>query len=78
MKKITIKSFGIIAEKMGSQQLEVQSFQDIASLKFWLESAYPELQHLNYSMALNRKLVHGNIIFTEDSELALLPPYSGG
>ncbi|MBK9106873.1 MAG: molybdopterin synthase sulfur carrier subunit [Saprospiraceae bacterium] len=78
MSKIKIQAFGIVAEKMGLQQTMLSDLDDTDALKVKLESEFPDLKLVRYAIAYNRKLIHENIAFTGDCEIALLPPYSGG
>lgn len=78
MHTITVKAFGIVAEKMGVQQLVVNQFLDVQSFKDWLETEYPSVKQLSYTISLDHQLLHENIVFAKDGEIALLPPYSGG
>lgn len=74
--QITVVAFGQIAEFMGEQfTIDVP---DIAALRRVLESQYPQLAVIKYAIALNKKVVTSNADFSENDEVALMPPYSGG
>ncbi|MBS1949105.1 MAG: MoaD/ThiS family protein [Bacteroidetes bacterium] len=77
-KDIKIIAFGIIAEKIGGRELVCNGISDTGALRQWLANKYPGLNGLKFSIAVNRKLVHENCTFDNESEIALLPPFSGG
>ena len=73
---IKIIAFGQISEIMG-KEISVEA-TDVVSLKIALQNKYPPLAEKKYVVAVNRKLVNGNINFTANDTVALMPPYSGG
>ena len=75
--KINILIFGQLCELLGSN-LVVNNIADTNGLTALLNKKYPELINSKYAMAVNKKLVTENIILTDDSTVALLPPFSGG
>ena len=75
--KINILIFGQLCELLGSN-LVVNNITDTNSLTALLNKKYPELINSKYAMAVDKKLVTENIILTDDSTVALLPPFSGG
>ncbi len=76
--QITILAFGKVAEKLGSEQLKASGFEDTDSLLRWLHDRYPALKEVDFSLAVDRKLVAGNTGLGMMCEVALLPPFSGG
>jgi len=44
----------------------------------YLLTAYPQLQTMEFTLAVNKQLIHGNTALKDDDTLALLPPFSGG
>lgn len=75
---IYIKTFGILAEKIGSQDLQVDQITDTDSLRAYLTDKYPELSTLKFTIAVDKKQVKENKELHQNSEVALLPPFSGG
>lgn len=78
MEKLTVKAFGMIAEKLPDQEFQYPPKQDTEELLNSLYTEYPELKNLDFSMAVNRQLVHHKTPLKGNEEIALLPPFSGG
>ncbi len=76
--KITVKAFGMIAEKFGSGQIELTGISTIEELRKALFDQFPELKNMKFSIAINKQLASGNASIPDGSEIALLPPFSGG
>ena len=75
---ITIKYFGMLAELTAQQEEQVStSANTISSLLEELINKYPELQHKDFQVAQNQKLVPTTEKLVA-GELALLPPFAGG
>ncbi len=77
-KTIRVLAFGIVAEKAGVSLITAEGITDITSLQQWLHQQFPLLKEINYSIAADRKIVTGNADLKECTEIALLPPFSGG
>lgn len=77
-KSIKILAFGIVAEKIGKGDFFCTGISDIDTLRQWLANEFPQLKGIKFSIAVNRKLAHENCKFDNNSEIALLPPFSGG
>ncbi len=78
IKTISIVAFGVTAEKMKTSSVSAENMDDVDALKIWLSNTYPELNDLQISIAVNKKIVHYNIMLNDGDEVALLPPFSGG
>ncbi|MBX7206061.1 MAG: MoaD/ThiS family protein [Chitinophagales bacterium] len=78
IKTISIVAFGVAAEKMKTNSVRAENLDDVDALKIWLSNAYPELDELKISIAVNKKIVHENMLLHDGDEVALLPPFSGG
>lgn len=76
--KIKITAFGYLAEKIGKDRFETEEAKDVFSLREKMEKEYPVLKELEYKIAVNQELVHGNAVIEEGSEIVLLPPFAGG
>jgi molybdopterin converting factor small subunit len=70
--------FGQLKDIAGSSQVTIAGTANTDGLKKALTLKYPELAKAKYVIAVNRKIVLGNIDLDEKSEIALLPPFSGG
>jgi sulfur-carrier protein len=71
-------AFGMIAEKIQKKEMVLDGIPNTDVLIGFLHQQYPELQHLKFSIAINKKQAIGNTMIPIGSEVALLPPFSGG
>jgi molybdopterin synthase sulfur carrier subunit len=76
--KIKVLAFGMLAEKIQTQSLELEGIPTTDVLKGYLYQQYPELKEVKFSIAVNRKQVTTNTPIPNEAEIALLPPFSGG
>jgi molybdopterin converting factor small subunit len=74
---VNIIIFGRLTDITGSS-LALENIADTNSLVKELHIRYPALADAKYVIAVNKKIVNENITLTENSEVALLPPFSGG
>ena len=74
----SIKTFGILTEKLSLSQFEFPFFKDTESLLKALKTNYPILQEMNFSIAVEKRIIQGNTTLNGNEEIALLPPFSGG
>ena len=75
---IHLKAFGMLAEKMGTDSLEIENPGSSEELKQQLLAQFPELKDMTFRMALDRKLLQADTDISQGQEIALLPPFSGG
>lgn len=75
---IHVKLFGMLIEKVGKGQIVVPHMKDVDSLKVYIHDEYDVLADCIYILAVNKKVVRGNIPLHVSDEIALLPPFSGG
>lgn len=75
---VKVLAFGIVAEKISLSEIYLENVSDLHTLKDALSLRFPELANIKYSVSINRKLVYQNAPIDSDSEVALLPPFSGG
>jgi molybdopterin converting factor small subunit len=76
--RIHLKAFGMLAEKMGTDSLEIENPGSSELLKQQLLAQFPELKDMTFRMALDRKLLQADTDISQGQEIALLPPFSGG
>lgn len=76
--KITVLLFGQLAETIGSKELQMDGYADSVSLMTALHQKYPLLAQSKYVVAVNQQMIAGNTNLTDNSVVALLPPFSGG
>ena len=74
----TVKTFGILAQKLNQQELELPFCRDTEELKEKIFQLYPNLEDFKFSLAVDKKLVQEPQPLTGNEEIALLPPFSGG
>lgn len=75
---IHIKAFGMVAEKIGTDSLEMENPGSSEALKKRLIDRFPELKTIKFSLALDKKMIQTDAELTSGAEIALLPPFSGG
>lgn len=78
---VTIRYFGLITD-ITSRKEEV-FFSDDASLKTEtlvsiLSKKYADLSNSSFVVAVNKKIVIGNLELNNNDTIALLPPFAGG
>ena len=78
METLTVKAFGMVAEKLPEQDFLFPAQQDTEALLENLYHEYPALKDLKFSLAVDRKLVNDKTALQGGEEIALLPPFSGG
>ena len=76
--EIEIISFGKIAEFIENQKILVEGIADTDAFDTFLQKKFPQLQHIKYRLALNKKLVQENTKFGDKAIIAIMPPFSGG
>jgi sulfur-carrier protein len=76
--ELNILVFGQLADITGKGSITVPMVQDTHALRELLLQQYPELSGMSYVIAIDKKLVNGNTALSPASNIALLPPFSGG
>ncbi len=74
--KITL--FGQLADIAGTSGLVVDTVQDTDALVHAVDRRYPALAGARYKIAVDKKAISANTVINENSDLAFLPPFSGG
>lgn len=78
---VTIKYFGLIAD-ITSRKEEVFSSDDAMlnaeTLVSILSKKYADLSNSSFVVAVNKKIVIGNLELNNNDTIALLPPFAGG
>jgi len=70
--------FGQLKDIIGQSHLDVHDTADTDILRIKLQEQYPKLRQASFVISVNRKIVHSKTDLTNGSEVALLPPFSGG
>ncbi|OYU96186.1 MAG: molybdopterin synthase sulfur carrier subunit [Bacteroidetes bacterium B1(2017)] len=76
--KVKILAFGQIAEITKNHTWIMDAPKTSADLVNQLETDFPELKELSYAISINKRIIHEPCLLQEMSEIALLPPFSGG
>ena len=76
--EVKILAFGKIADITGQKELKWKDIGTITAFKEKLEQEYPDLQKMQYQLAVNKKVANGDTPLEDQAEVALLPPFSGG
>jgi molybdopterin converting factor small subunit len=74
---VNIIIFGRLTDIAGNF-LTLENVSDTKALVKELHILYPALADAKYVIAVNKKVVNENTTLTENSIVALLPPFSGG
>jgi len=80
---LKIRLFGILREKMDSDDLIISIHDTSISLKKlrkYLEELYPSLglNEINFVFAVNKVICNEDITVKSSDEIAIIPPISGG
>jgi len=80
---LKIRLFGILREKMDSDNLIISIHNTSISLKElrkYLEELYPSLclNEINFVFAVNKVICNEDINVKSSDEIAIIPPISGG
>lgn len=78
MNKITVLTFGAVAEIIGENRFEVSDVLSTDGLKARLEIEFPRLKEISYALAVDKKMITAPIPLHPNATVALLPPFSGG
>ncbi len=76
--ELKIQVFGNLRDIIGSNELVVNDVLSKDELVKMLNTRYAKLSGTKYVVAINRKISVENDSLNEHSEVALIPPYSGG
>lgn len=79
--KINLLAFGIAKEIIGHRflELELPGNPDVSSLRSELVKQYPRLAELaQVRLAVNNEYAEEGNLLSENDEVALIPPVSGG
>jgi|JI8StandDraft_2_1071088.scaffolds.fasta_scaffold22143_3 molybdopterin synthase sulfur carrier subunit len=76
--KQKILLFGQLKEKLKADYLEIESVEDSDILLDKLKDEFPILGDLSFRVAVDKNLISEKVTLSEGSEVALLPPFSGG
>ena len=69
--------FGLIAEKAGADSIQVDA-PSLDQLRAQLVERVEGLTQMSYAIAVDRRVVQGDMLLTGTEEVAVLPPFAGG
>ncbi len=76
---IHVIPFGITGEIIGRSSMTLKDIKTIKALQEYLFDEYPRLKQYTFQYAVNDELAHHlSKTFTNNDEVALIPPYAGG
>lgn len=76
---MNIKIFGKLTDIFLNEKYQLnKKVSTVLDLKETLENYFPDLKSLNYLIIINNQNAKESDPIPEESEIALLPPYSGG
>jgi sulfur-carrier protein len=75
---MNIMIFGQLEDITGSSVIGVENVADSESLLKKLYAQYPLLKEKKFLIAVNQKIITEKTQISEQAEIALLPPFSGG
>jgi len=76
--QLQIKYFGMLIEATNCAEETLEfSGSTVDQLLSQLKEKYPHLKNMDFKVAVNQEIV-GESVKIERSEIALLPPFSGG
>lgn len=70
--------FGILEEVTGQRILETSYFDSSDKLIRSLKENIPSLNECSFQVSVNQEIVTEDTPLTDQDEIALLPPFSGG
>lgn len=76
--KVSILFFGQLTDVTGVNVLALHDVTDTDSAIAVLHQRYPALAQSKYVVAVDQEVISGNTTLSENSMVALLPPFSGG
>ena len=79
--QIKIAAFGITRDIVGARELDLQLKENatVNDLRTALGEAYPRLSDLaSLAIAVNQEYAQNDIQLSENDEIVLIPPVSGG
>lgn len=76
--KINILAFGQLTDVFKKSSWSISDIHSTDELRSNLTMQFPELKTMNYSVAVNKKVIADNTELKDSDTVALLPPFSGG
>lgn len=77
-KELIVKAFGRLVDVLGGVAVKVPLVRDTEELRAVLIKRYPHLETEVFVIAVERVISHDKTRINTRTEVALLPPFSGG
>lgn len=76
--QVEVILFGQLTDIARREKILISNVSDTDELIRAIEQQYPAMAGAKYIIAADKKVVRANTSINEKTELALLPPFSGG
>ncbi len=76
--QVNVLLFGMIKDIAGGNTILLNDVGDTNGIIEQLRLRFPQLHDTKYAIAVNRIVIQTNTKLTENAEVAVLPPFSGG
>lgn len=76
--QVPVYLFGQLTDIAGNNSMVLSDVADTDALLQAVNSLYPAMAGINYVIAVDKKIVRTNTVLNEKTQVALLPPFSGG
>ena len=73
-----IQAFGRLADIIENERINLEGAENTDQLRKKLISNYLELSEIDFAIAVNNQIIHGNCPLQKEDVVSLLPPFSGG
>ncbi len=78
MPQFRVSLFAMFRELLHEDSIDIECEARSHALRAELEKRYPILRDTAYAIAVDLRIVHDDVALSETSQIALLPPFSGG
>lgn len=75
---VKIRIFGMLADIVQGNELQLHDVTNTKELKTVLNNVYPQLKSIKYVIAVDKCIINSITAINKETEVALLPPFSGG
>lgn len=76
--RVKVLIFGQLTDITGESEIYLNEVSNRDELVNKLVQQFPALADSKYAIAVDKKVIHQNIVLSENCIVALLPPFSGG
>lgn len=76
--QVNVILFGLLKDLAGKGNIILENVADTESLVAILYEKYPAMVNKKFIIAVDKQVVSKNTVLTDNSTIALMPPFSGG